>query len=153
MLPCDLELRDLTTSPQAKTPRVVYAWNWRIFCCLETCACTKNLTTTYHVTSPYVSFNRTTSMVAGLIPTILKLIMRSCCGDCVNGHGKTYIDYQRDYHGNRAEKTNITEFIRNDAAHTDLVFPINGFEGKLYCKLHYYPIKGCLFGHVISLVN
>ncbi|KAK3749470.1 hypothetical protein QZH41_013442, partial [Actinostola sp. cb2023] len=97
----------------------------------ETCPCSKELRTSWHVIGPYVTHNESTSVTSGLIPSILEPVISSCCGNCYNGHGRSHIDYHRDDQGNSAKKTNITEFLGFDGLNTDLIFPVNGFDGKV----------------------
>ena len=98
---------------------------------IETCPCSKELRTSWHVIAPYVTHNESTSVTSGLIPSILEPVISSCCGNCYNGHGRSHIDYHRDDQGNSAKKTNITEFLGFDGLNTDLIFPVNGFDGKV----------------------
>ena len=90
----------------------------------ETCRCPPVLYTNWWVHPPYL--NKTNfGEPMGIFPPIVKSMATWACGDCVNGHGKTVINFSSDRKSNKAEKSNNFEVLR-DIDEEVLSFPLYG---------------------------
>ena len=62
-----------------------------------------------------------------------------CCGDCHNGHGTSFIDYNLNGSHNSARKSKKQDMINAIDHYTDLSFPIHGYsDQRMYLGSYKY---------------
>lgn len=91
---------------------------------LETCNCNKKFYTNYWLNPPYMAKGES-SNVSGIFPPILRLVVRSCCGDCKQ-HGYTEIDFLYSGHNSAAKKSTEKQVREAIDDAKELSFPVSG---------------------------
>ena len=90
----------------------------------ETCNCYKKLYTNYWLNPPYMA-KGINDNVTGIFPPILQLVVRSCCGNCLQ-HGYTDIDFSASGPDTSATKSTEKQVREAIGDMTELSFPVYG---------------------------
>lgn len=90
----------------------------------ETCNCYSTIFTNYWLNPPYMDKNSDGNQT-GIFPPILRLLVRSCCGECV-AHGYTEIDFRSSGDKDSASKSTEKDVREDIDDATELSFPVYG---------------------------
>ena len=90
----------------------------------ETCNCYSRIFTNYWLNPPYMDINSDGNQT-GIFPPILRLLVRSCCGECA-AHGYTEIDFRSSGDKDSARKSTEKEVREDIDDAIELSFPVYG---------------------------
>ena len=90
----------------------------------ETCNCYSRIFTNYWLNPPYMDVNSDGNQT-GIFPPILRLLVRSCCGECA-AHGYTEIDFRSSGDKDSARKSTEKEVREDIDDAIELSFPVYG---------------------------